>query len=84
MAEAKKVSRNEVDNFDNVSDKYMSLEESAHDGVKECKKFGARVKHQITNQGVESALPEDPIAEVTDEEGWCHIYLQNATCPDLD
>ena len=67
MAEAKIVSRNEVDNFDNVSDKYMSLEESTHGGVKEGEKLGPRVKHQITSQGVEYALPEDAIAEVTDD-----------------
>ena len=60
MAEAKIVSHSKDDDLDNISDKYMSLEENAarDEGVKDGEKSGAKVKHKLTDQGVEYAVPE--------------------------
>ena len=66
MAAAKIESRD--DNFDNVSDKYMTLEgNSDHEGVKEGEYSGAKVKHHIVGVGVEYTLPEKETTEFIDE-----------------
>ena len=67
MAEAKTVGHSEDDYLDNVSNKYMNLEERAHESVKGGEKSKAKVKHHVTSQGAEYALPEDAVAEVKDD-----------------
>ena len=65
MAEAKIVSHSKDDDLDNISDKYISLEENAADNerVNEGEKSGAKVKHKLTDQGVEYAVPEKAKAD---------------------
>ena len=66
MAAAKIESQD--DNLDNVSDKYMTFEESVDpEGVKEGGKSGAMVKHQIIGGGVEYALPEKDTTELNED-----------------
>ena len=66
MAAAKIESQD--DNLDNVSDKYITLEESADpEGVKGGGNSGAKVKHQIIGDGVEYALPKKDTTELNDD-----------------
>ena len=66
MAAAKFKSQD--DNLDNVSDKYMTLEESVEpEGIKDGRNSGAKVKHQIVGVGVEYALPEKDTTELNDD-----------------
>ena len=66
MATAKNESQD--DNLDNVSDKYMTLEESVEpEGIKDGRNSGAKVKHQIVGVGVEYALPEKDTTELNDD-----------------
>ena len=55
------------DNIDNVSDKYITLEESVDpEGVKGGGNSRAKVKHQIIGDGVEYALPKKDTTELND------------------